>query len=48
MLHLVIPESQPWENGSNYDNIGGNSRGKIMERKEREESAPNILKRLST
>ena len=29
---MVVPESQPWENGSDYGNVGANGGDKIMER----------------
>ena len=32
MSHVVVPESQPWENSSYYDNVGVNGGDKIMER----------------
>ena len=35
MSRVVVPESQPWENGSDYDNVGANGGDKIMERSER-------------
>ena len=42
---MAVLESQPWENGSDYDNVrdkimemfGANGRDKIMERSERDE-----------
>ena len=35
MSCVVVPESQPWENSSNYDNVGANGGDKIMERSKR-------------
>ena len=32
MSRVVVPESQPWENGSDYDNVEASGREKIMER----------------
>ena len=33
MSRVVVPESQPWENGSDYDNVGTNGEDKIMKSK---------------
>ena len=35
MSLVVVRESQPWENGNNYDNVGANGGDKIIERSER-------------
>ena len=35
MSHVTAPEFQPWENGSDYDNVGANGGDKFMERSER-------------
>ena len=35
MSRVFIAECQPWENGSNYDNVGTNGGNKIMERSEK-------------
>ena len=35
MLPVIVSESQPWEKGTNYDNVGANGGGKIIERSER-------------
>ena len=35
MSRVVVPESQPLENSSNYDNVGVNGGDKIMERSKR-------------
>ena len=35
MSRVVVAESQPWENGSGYDNVGAIGGDKIMERSER-------------
>ena len=32
MSRVVVPESQPWENGSDYDNVGASGGDKITER----------------
>ena len=35
MSLMVIPDSQSWEKGSDYDNVGANRGDKIMEISER-------------
>ena len=35
MSYVVVPESQPWGNGSDYDNVEGYGGDKMMERSER-------------
>ena len=35
MSRVVVPESQPWQNGNDYDSVGTNGGNKIMERSER-------------
>ena len=35
MSGVIVPESQPRENGSDYDNVGANDGDKIMESNER-------------
>ena len=36
-ITCVVPESQPWENDSDYDNDGEYGGDKIMERSERDD-----------
>ena len=35
MSRVVVQESEPWENSSDYHNVGANGGDKIMERSER-------------
>ena len=35
MSHVAVQESQPWDHGSNHDNVGANCRDKIMNRSKR-------------